>query len=401
MELILFIGLIFITIEFLFYLLFIYLKKDFKWLISYKDEFPIFKKIDVDKFLNSSFDKDLGWIRKKNTKGIEKSYKNVSQFNIDKYGARSNKFNYRAKIAIFGDSYSFCRQVNDNETWPSLLANKFKFGAINFGVGNYGLDQALLRYEKTKLHKKTKIVIIGVVPETISRIHSYWKHYLEFGNILGFKPIFELKSKKLILTKPAIQSKEDFNKINKIIKELREKDFFYHTKFKKFKFTFPYIFSFSKNIRRNCIIIICLILNKILKRLNKSDYFFNLAFFQIMKNNILESHNLYKKKECNNLLISIIQRFKKVSEKRGHIPILVIMPQLLDLKFKNNKKYDYELLYSRLKKELHVLDLTSVIYKKKYEKFYLEDKYGGHFSPIGNEFVFKNIYNFLLKKRLI
>jgi hypothetical protein len=63
---------------------------------------------------------------------------------------------------------------------------------LNYGVGNYGFDQALLRFEKNK-HIQLEITIIGIVPETINRINSIWKHYLEFGNIYGFKPSFFIK----------------------------------------------------------------------------------------------------------------------------------------------------------------------------------------------------------------
>ena len=30
------------------------------------------------------------------------------------------------------------------------------------------------------------------MPETILRVHSFWKHYLEYGNTLAFKPRFEI-----------------------------------------------------------------------------------------------------------------------------------------------------------------------------------------------------------------
>ena len=55
------------------------------------------------------------------------------------------------------------------------------------------------------------------------------------------------------------------------------------------------------------------------------------------------------------------------------------MPQLLDLKLKNNKVLEYEKFFNELKKEMDILDLTSIIYKKNFESLYIEDKYGGHF----------------------
>ena len=71
------------------------------------------------------------------------------------------------------------------------------------------------------------------------------------------------------------------------------------------------------------------------------------------------------------------------------------MPQLLDLKLKNNKVLDYETFFNELKKEMDILDLTSIIYKKNFESLYIEDKYGGHFSPKGNEVVYKIVLDHL------
>ena len=52
-----------------------------------------------------------------------------------------------------------------------------------------------------KIDKSTKLIILAFVPETIARIHSYWKHYLEFGNKFGFMWIV-----KKVLTGPAFNT---------------------------------------------------------------------------------------------------------------------------------------------------------------------------------------------------
>ena len=114
------------------------------------------------------------------------------------------------KIACFGDSYTFCRQVEDHETWQYYLSNKLNNKVLNFGVGNYGVDQALLRYERTELPVSVKVVMLGFVPETICRIHSFWKHYLEFGNTFAFKPRFSVEKEGLKFHPNIMQTREDF-----------------------------------------------------------------------------------------------------------------------------------------------------------------------------------------------
>ena len=51
----------------------------------------------------------------------------------------------------------------------------------NYGVGNFGVDQAILKYINLPNNNEADHIILSFVPETILRVHSYWKHYIEFG----------------------------------------------------------------------------------------------------------------------------------------------------------------------------------------------------------------------------
>ena len=137
---------------------------------------------------------------KTNTSGYGKGKNDKIQYNIDEYGSRKSIYDPKnAKIISIGDSYVFCRQVSDENTWQNKLSIKIDSAILNYGVGNYGIDQAILRIDNIFIPKQTKYMILGFVPETILRIQSYWKHYLEFGNTFAFKPKFILKKNKLLL----------------------------------------------------------------------------------------------------------------------------------------------------------------------------------------------------------
>ena len=130
---------------------------------------------------------------------------------------------------------------------------------MNFGVGNYGVDQALLYYQRHDLPLSTEVVILGFVPETICRVQSYWKHYLEFGNIFAFKPRFTFENKKLILHQNPIKNLSDYEEIEKIIDTIKYTDGFYKNKFRKLQFRFPYLATFLLSFRRNITLIYLLI----------------------------------------------------------------------------------------------------------------------------------------------
>ena len=132
---------------------------------------------------------------------------------------------------MFGDSFAFCRYVNDNQTWQFHLSKKNKKNVLNFGVGNFGLDQAFLKYLKMNKKLGSQKVIFCVVPETIARIFSYWKHYREFKNIFAFKPLIKFNKKNLrVIDIPQIKTKsisKNFLKFDPVfLDKLKKKIFF-------------------------------------------------------------------------------------------------------------------------------------------------------------------------------
>ena len=225
---------VFLIIELIFRSIIISVNKKFQWLIIEKDEYPILSEDGLKKFIPHGYDPELGWTRKPNTFHKEIGKKgNPTQWTINSKGVRTNPSfdKTNSKISCYGDSFTFCRQVNDNETWEYFLSNLFNTNVQNFGVGNYGIDQSLLRLKRAYLKNKTDVVILSVVPDTISRIISVWKHYYEYGNTFGFKPRFILKNDKLELKKSPIDDKSKFFRYQEFIDEIRENDFFYEIKF--------------------------------------------------------------------------------------------------------------------------------------------------------------------------
>ena len=389
-----------LIIEYFIFFLINYLKKDFQWLITEVDDQPTFPSKVLDKFFAKSYDPILGWVRKKNTNGFDKGKNGQVKYSIDSLGSR----NISAKkaeqssslIASFGDSYTFCRQVEDEQTWQALMSSHLKTHVLNFGVGNYGLDQALIRYNNTPLPNTVKTVIMGVVPETICRVHSYWKHYLEFGNTLAFKPRFILEEGKLRFCENIIKEKNDFRILSKHLDSVKKHDEFYLKKYRSHQFKNSYLVSFFKHPKHNVALVYHILKRKLFKTLGVDNpRVENAAFTVIMKNNIADSHKMYEEIKYCELLKSLIIQFKKDADRQGHEPLLVIMPQLTDLKSFKNDRIPYEEFYNNLKKEIDVLDLTKSLLNENFSECYIDDQYGGHFSEKGNAFVSDKIIEHL------
>ena len=389
--------LILVILEISIIILFFWLKRDFQWLIGNEDLNPVFEKKKYNNFLKNSYDKDLGWDRKSNTEGSELSNKKTF-FRINKNGSRGiNKFS-KNKISVFGDSFAFCRYVNDNETWQFHLSKKYKFNVLNFGVGNYGLDQAFLKYLKKRGKTKSTKVIFCVVPETISRVFSYWKHFREFKNIFAIKPIYNFKSSKLkIIRVPKLIvktiSKENLKFDAKLYDKLKNRDIFFSLKFMKNIFKFPYTFSFLKNFQINFYLFFYLSTWKIASIFCKKncDFFYTRAYSKILEKNITESHYFYKKKNFRDnygkLLKHIDNYFKKNNVKYS----IVIVPQYYDLKLVKSRM-EYINFYKNLKNKNIIDTSTEFLKLKDWKKFYFVDKYGGHLNKKGNKFLASLFY---------
>jgi len=155
----------------------------FQWIMTPRDAAPEIDPDLVRKHLSAGFDADLGWVRKPETTGIEQTESGPQKFHIDARGCRTNPGyeNRPPVVAVFGDSYAFCRLAGDTETWPYYLSRATDTNVLNYGVGNYGLDQAILRLERELASIESEAILMVVVPETMARIHSFWKHYYEDG----------------------------------------------------------------------------------------------------------------------------------------------------------------------------------------------------------------------------
>ena len=374
-----------------------YFRRDFQWLITEKDSNPFFDKIALKKFINNSFDKELGWVRKPNTTGVEVGANSKIVYHIDSNGSRENLVGSKVTIASFGDSYTFGRQVEDFQTWQVRLSEKLGEKVLNYGVGNYGADQAFLYYQRQKIPKTTKIVILGIVPETICRIHSYWKHYLEFGNTFAFKPRYTLDHGKLKLHKNPIEGLEDFDDFEKVLGVLKKYDDFYEIKFKKLQFRFPYLKSYFLNFKRNSMLLYSLSKRKVFHFLGvENKKVENDPFNRIMIDNIKHSHEMYQNKQACKLLELILIKFCDMARDRGHTPLLLIMPQLIDLKIINEVGHTpYEDFFFEMSKKESVIDTTLDLNKENSKIFYTEDLYGGHFSELGNQLVADKVFDYL------
>ena len=374
--------------------------QDFQWLIVEKDKTPILDKHGLSKFISHGFDPELGWVRKSNTSHDETGKFGKTNWTINQFCARTNPNfdNLESNTSCYGDSFTFSRQVNDDETWVHYLSEFTNSNVINFGVGNYGVDQALLRLKREFPKHPTKIVIMGVVPETICRIVSVWKHYYEYGNTFGFKPRFILKNNSLNLIENLIDGKDKFEKYQNYLEDINRYDFFYKNKFLKEKISFPYCITILKNLRRNFGII-----NWVQKINQRKKNNFDCTDIEwntmkiIMKINLDWRVKLFQDNETCELLKQILVEYANYGKKQNFKPVFIFLPQKDDILFIKKNFNFYHNFVNELKKieNLFCIDITKdMINIKEIDRMFSDNnEYGGHYSKDGNQKVAELIFN--------
>ena len=351
-------------------------------IISKDDFFPFISRDLISKF--NSFDYELGWVNQKNTIKKELSQGGHITYVYNKFGARSmGDVDFKSSsISTYGDSYCLAREVEGDKTWQYHLSKALDTNVINFGVGNYGLDQSILRLKKEYKNHPTENVVMAITPYTVTRITSVWKHFSEFENVLAVKPRFVIDKDKLVLVPNIIRAKDELANMRKN-KGLLHKYDEHINYFNEHIYKFPFTLSFLKKPK----ILIRPIYTKLVGVFNKLNcselalYFSDKYFLSEIK------YRKFLFKKNNKLLKLLVEDYINFSIKNKFKPMLLILPTLEDVRYynKTNDKY-YGNFISGINDNILVCDFMDFLSREKgdIEKYYVDPFYGGHYSVLGN-----------------
>lgn len=367
------------------------------------EEFPEISPELLDKY--TSFDPELGWATQPNTEkqkdtgdhlpGEDMGDTTVT-YSTDEYGsricpARERDPDARGVVSTYGDSYCFCREVNDDETYQHFLAKELDTHVGNYGGGNYGLDQAILRMKRTYPEDPTDYVFMYVTASSIARILSVWKHYQEFGNVLAVKPRYELRDGELELIENPIDEKDELLDLESHAEFLRENDYHYDHWFKPHLASFPYttdLLSNPHNVEYS--------LYEALKEV-ESKYEISVpgidfdarqtqTTLKLERPRVKYHERLFDEKE--ELFVEIVGEFVEYAEKEEFTPVFVMVQQLRYAKYETEHGPIYGDLLERLDdrfSELKTVDIAKRLDTDDVESLYVERGEGGHYSPETNE----------------
>lgn len=158
-------------------------------------------------------DSDLGWRYRAGHQGREDQ--------ISSQGLRSRR-EYTdlpaegvLRVAAFGDSFVYGNEVVNEDAWAAIVETIYDdIEVLNYGVGGYGVDQALLRYRAEGTDLSPDVVLIGFIADDIRRIVNVYQRFYSTSWGIFTKPRFELDERGSLRLRPApIQKLDDWRPV--------------------------------------------------------------------------------------------------------------------------------------------------------------------------------------------
>ena len=158
------------------------------------------------------YDARLGWTYRPNA-----IQQRRGPFTVNSAGMRARREYSKApppdtlRIALFGDSFTAGEAVSDDDAWGHQLEMELNQAGIrtevlNFGVGEYGMDQAFLRWQHLGRDYSPDIVIFGFQSLSINRnVNIFTRLRHPYPGNHKTKPRYILENQNLkLINSPAI-----------------------------------------------------------------------------------------------------------------------------------------------------------------------------------------------------
>lgn len=307
----------------------------------------------------------------------------------------SNPFGYRGRakdnsqaiLAVFGDSFTE-GYPEIEKSWPYLLEQKFQRPVLNFGVGGYGTDQALWRFEKYYLGKlETPYVALVIMPADITRIINCYRGFFRRRRaIKATKPMYYKEPNGTItLIRNPLQSPQELTRLadDNFLKKMGKMDYWYNY-YERYglnkRIHFPYSYYLIRAL----------------------PFYFR-RFYETKVLNVADYKILYKDTTATDLLRFIVQRFATEAKEAGSTPLIVFLPSWTDMvDYLETGTTVYHEFFQRLREDSY-LSYDALDYFAPYLREgksvgdFFRSRSNGHYNPVGEKVVSDGFYTTLLQ----
>lgn len=293
-----------------------------------------------------------------------------------------------ALMATFGDSFTYCDEVSDTETWQEYLSEMLKRSVINLGNSGYGTDQALLRFREDYPKVKTPLVALGINTENILRIiNNYRKFLYTQTGIPLTKPMFRLVDGSLTLVENPLKSADEIEKLRDpdFIRQIGSLDYWYrHQELPRLQFPYSGIF-FNR-------------------------FFWKELALKLKGKSVDELHaqltiDPWQDPKTVDLMFAIIDAFVAEARQQGGVPLIMLLPQEHEvlIKLRDGRHYRPVSMLSDYCTSRNYLFFNGVDALAAEARSFddVASFYINHASAKGNMLIARHLYKFLSENRLV
>jgi len=305
------------------------------------------------------------------------------------FGERPRRMEYgRPLMAAFGDSFTYCDQVGDTETWEEQLAEMLSGDVYNFGVVAHGTDQAYLRFRQEIQKVNTPVVALGLITENINRIVNRYRpfYYVGTGYTLT-KPRFILHGQTRELIENPVRNENEVEKLldPKFVESVGENDWWFRRDDDMPALKFPYTaILFSQRFWL--------------------DIFHRREGGQIDDVTPQPRSNLWANAPARNLMFSILDSFMEESKAAGKKSFINVLPTPFEVlsvvEGRTPKKVSVVSSYCRFR-GYPCFNGAAALAKHARTKAEVEKFFKGHFTPLGNKIFAEELRTFLIDQKMI
>lgn len=292
-------------------------------------------------------------------------------------------------IATYGDSFTYCSDVEDCHTWQTCLGEMIEKNVLNFGVAGYGTDQAYLKYELNAPGVVTPVVMLCILPDNINRVVNVFRTFYAFDDRLALtKPRYVRQGEGFALIPNPLGSAGDVLRLEDpaFVAKLGAQDYWYEKDMNRPPFGFPYIITL---IRWRATILHYLIFNSGLSRKGSNRPFY--------------PNNLFEEAEPLAIMCHIVDLFVHTARARSSTPVIVLMPhrELIEETLKHRVSRIANLATYLDAKGYPYIDLIKAMADMHPSRRQLSQWYREHATPEGNRITAQLIAEYLRNKELL
>lgn len=293
-------------------------------------------------------------------------------------------------VSTYGDSFTWSDEVSFEHAWPNELSRLLNCRVNNFGIGGYGVDQAVLRHNINR-KDQAPISILTIVPYNVYRNLNQLRSLIHGrGDPYSLKPRYIIDGNKLRIIPIPDLSTDEFHSLSSDPNRILTHEFFLPgSSYGSIPVSFPYSrFWWDLLSNKNFI-------SRVEQLVTKKPHWWD--FYR--------PNHPSKSLE---LLVELIDEFRRNSFSRNQVPLITFLPDSRSVDyFKASGSWEYQPLFNALDaRGINAINLGDAYLKKLGHRSFCSilshpTRCEGHFNEEGYLILAKIIEEILLAENLV